>query len=138
MTSTSASPATLPFLGATEVSQLFFGADNVEALQQGLRYGVYKASDGRLVIDRQSDDELLIVMRSVFLQYSRNLPGDALAQVRTLNTQVLDFCVGRTLLEAQQHLKYTAEVLVNPVPVQDRGLSTSQKGTRVLETRALL
>jgi hypothetical protein len=132
------SPATLPFLGGTEVSQVFFGADNVEALQQGLRYGVYRASGGKLVIDRQSDDELLIVMRSVFLQYSRNLPGGVLAQVQTLNSQVLDFCVNRTLLEVRQHLKYSSEVQVNPVPVHDRGLSTSQKGTRVLEMRSLL
>jgi hypothetical protein len=131
-------PPTLPQFAASPLSTLFFCASNMEALQQGVRYGVYKASGGQVVIGRQSDDELLIVMRSIYLQHAQNRPGDVVEQVRELNARVLDFAVPRVAIEVQQHRKHLSEVTVNPVPLLDRAQSVSQKGMRVLEQRQLL
>jgi hypothetical protein len=127
----------LPRVCQTSLSELFFSADNVTAVQHGIRYGVFVQTQGRHVIHEQSPDELIIVMRSIYLQFGRNDERDVLCQVRSLNRRVLDFCVPRVVLELRAHKKHLAEVDVNPVPVLDRAVNISQKGSRLLETRRL-
>ena len=57
----------------TVLSDAFFSPQNVQILQNGIRAGVYKMSQGQYVIGQQSEDELRIVMRSIFLQYSQKI-----------------------------------------------------------------
>lgn len=132
---TATSSPLLPGLCSTPLSEVFFGRDNIDALQHGLRYGVFVQSGESKVIGRQSDDELLIVMRSVFLQHAKNAPGDPMCQVRALNRLVLEFCVPRVVAEVAQYEKHLAELDVNPVPVLARAINVSQKGTRVLQSQ---
>ena len=52
---------------------------------------VFKTSGNR--IGRQSDTELQIIMRSIYLQYSENNNCNIISQVKVLNKKVLDYCV---------------------------------------------
>lgn len=122
-------------------AKLFMSGDNVEALQHGVRYGVFVRSGGRHTISRQSDTELVAVMRAMYLQHGRNTSGapagrgaqDApdMCEVRRLNTLVLDYCVDRILTEVSMYLKYREDIQQLPVPMQ-RGEFASNKGTRSL------
>lgn len=124
------SPRTLmPQVSKTEVSEMFFSEMNIEALQHGIRYGVYKKSEGKLVVGNQSRDELLTVMRSIYLSEGRNLPHDVLPQVRKLNADVLEFCVPRVEREAYQYLKYRVDSTTQPRPLP-YGEFTSRSGLR--------
>ena len=51
------------------ISNLFFSEQNINNIQDMIRYNVYKLSGQ--TISRQSDTDLKIVMRSYFLQYGK-------------------------------------------------------------------
>jgi hypothetical protein len=85
------------------VSDLFFSPVNIAALQQGIRYKVYVNSSGVHNIPNQSEGELL-AMRSLYLDYSKNLPFDYIGQVKSLNIRVLDFAVPQIISEADMRL----------------------------------
>ena len=113
----------------TPVSRLFFSEANMEALQQGVRYGTYKQSGGQYVIGRQSRDELLTIMRSIFLTDSENVPHNVIDQVRSLNASVLDFCIPRIVREVSMYAKYK-EDSTSALKPQPYGQWTSRAGLR--------
>ena len=122
----------------TVVQDLFFSPANVDALQQGIRYSVYRATHGQQVIGRQSDVELGLVMRSVYLQHARNDDnGDVVAQVRELNQFVLDYCVPKVLEELRAYMAYRSVSWTERVPVpMERGELATTKGDRTLVMHA--
>ena len=114
------------------LNTLFFSAENIEALQQGLRYLVYKHSCQKYVIDRQSDDDLKIVMRSIYLEHAQHQPFAITEQVRNLNAKVLDYCLPRVLNEIDAYMKFRQEISQLPTPME-RSANVNSKGTKVLE-----
>ncbi len=119
---------------ASPLSDLFFSGQNVEALQQGIRYRVFKESGDQLVIERQSEVELGVIMRSVFLTEARNDARPPREQVRELNAAVLAYSVPRVLEEARMYAQYRRDASTLPVPI-DRGELATSKGTRTLEMK---
>jgi len=93
----------------TALSDTFFSAENIQIIQNGIRAGVYNKSNKQYVVGEQNCDELKIVMRSIFLQYSQNLPSNIPQQVATLNKLVLDYCVKSLYGEAQGNWRYRFE-----------------------------
>ena len=121
----------------THVSDLFFSRRNIDALQHGIRYSVYVSSGrDKHIIGRQSDTDLLIVMKGIYLEHAVHLPGNTLRQVRSLNARVLEYVVPRVMTEIDTYLKYRFDVSTMPVPM-DRPPMMSQKGTRVLELKRI-
>lgn len=129
--------ATYGQLASTPVSKLFFSAENIDALQEGIRYRVYTESQGRFVIGRQSDQELRIVMRSVYYQYARNDGSDCVAQTRELNTIVLQWAVADVLSNLLQYQTYKKDASTLPMPLE-YGPLMSTKGTKDLEWKAFV
>ena len=86
---------------ATPLSQVFFSQENIQIIQNGIRSGVYKRSNGQYVIGDQDCDSIKIIMRSVFLQYSANKPSSIPEQIIELNNIVLNYCVQQVYSEAQ-------------------------------------
>jgi hypothetical protein len=115
--------------GTTEVGKLFFSSLNLDALQDGIRYSVFKKSCQKHTIGRQSDDELKVVMRSVFLQHSKNLSYDIVEQVRELNGRVLDYAVNTILKELDMYIGYRKDQASLPMPL-DRGQNESVTGLK--------
>lgn len=118
-------------IDASNLADLFFSKMNMDALQQGIRWRVFSESGGKHTISRQSDTEIHIIMRSIYLQEGRNDPVDIVAQVRELNGKVLDFCVPRILEEIRMYTQFQHDISAMPVPMP-RGEIASQKGSRVL------
>ncbi|MEW5315071.1 MAG: hypothetical protein WDW38_006523 [Sanguina aurantia] len=116
--------------GQSLVGRNFFSAANREALQQALRHGVYRASgQDKMVVGRQSDLELGIIMRSAFLKLTRNTDDGAAQQLRAMNDYVLDFSIPVVLQEARMYLTYRRDISTLPIPLE-RGQIMSQKGSR--------
>ena len=61
-------------------------------------------------IARQSDLQLQIIMRSIYLQYSKNLNCDIKTQIKELNKKVLDYSLDRVITEILQFLEYKKTV----------------------------
>ena len=132
-----AQEATNGQLVVNEVSSLFFSEANIEALQQGLRYRVWVETNGKYTIGRQSDQELKIVMRSIYFQFGKNAYGDCVGQVRILNGKVLDWVVPEILSNLLQYSTYRRDASTLPMPLERAQLSTS-KGTKVLEIKSFM
>ena len=101
----------------TALSTAFFSSANMKIVQNGIRAGVYKKSNGQYVIGEQNGDELKIVMRSIFLQYAKNLPTNIPDQIRDLNNIVFDYSVNQVYGEAQGYMTYKKDVSTLVVPI---------------------
>ena len=107
------------------VSRTFFSNDNVERLQRQIVNEVYKQSQKQ--IGKQSYQELQVIMKSIYLQYGRNLPTDIEGQVLTLNKYVIDECVRIIVPNVLQYNKYIEDI-TSPIPVMPRSQNVSNKG----------
>jgi hypothetical protein len=115
-------------LSPTCVSDLFFSDLNRDALQQGIRYGVYRQSPQKSVIGRQDDRQLELVMRSIYLQYGENRPDRIVEQVQSLNARVLEYCVPQIVREIEMYRHYVQDIHNMPMPLE-RSVNTSSAGT---------
>ena len=105
-------------LEANQLSRTFFSVGNILILQHGLMAGAYKSSGGRFRIGYQNEDTLKIIMRSIFLQHSSNLPTNITQQVEALNNLVLDYAIPQICSEAEGYIKFKNDVSTLPVPLQ--------------------
>jgi len=113
------------------LNQLFLSPENIENLQQRIRYEVYKASNQQHVIGRQSERELVIIMRSIYLTYSKNLPTALKQQIQDLNDLVVLEVVPKILSEIQTHIRYLWDASTQPMPLAwPQNMST--KGNKIL------
>ena len=99
------------------LSMTFFSQQNVQIIQNGIRAGVYKKSNGQYLIGPQDCDSLKIIMRSVYLQHAANKPTNISQQVSELNKMVLDYCIQQVYSEAQGYMKYINDVSTLVVPI---------------------
>lgn len=111
------------------LTRAFFSKKNLDHLQNLIIKMVYEHSDCQYKISRQSDNELFTVMRSLYLQYGKNLPYDIPGQVAELNKQVLLDVVPRIITKVEQHLHYQRDAGSMPRPMP-RGELASMAGTK--------
>ena len=100
------------------VSGLFFSAENMERIQNSIRKEVFERSQPKgYVIDKQSVDEIKIIMRAIYLQYARNLPQNIQGQVEDLNKKVLDWSVPHILSAVDHYYFYLNDISHLPIPL---------------------
>lgn len=99
------------------LSIAYFSKDNMQIIQNAIRAGVYEVSNQQYIIDNQNCDTLKIIMRSVFLQSSTNLPNQITQQLQALNDLVVEYCVKQAYSEAQAYINYKrdASTMYNPI-----------------------
>ncbi len=114
------------------LTKTFFSADNMRILQNGIKAGVYHKSNGRFQIADQDPDVLKMIMRSTFLQSSKNLPTNITGQVKQLNDLVLGYAVPQVLGEAVGYVKYKNDASMMYTPMQ-RPASTYHSNTLELK-----
>jgi hypothetical protein len=116
------------------LSDAFFSLHNIEHLQNGIRSGVYRVSNGQYEIGPQDCDTLKVIMRSIFLQYSANKPNDIRQQVEQLNKMVLEYCVQQVYSEAQGYIQYLNDASTLVVPIAHPVMAS--KNDRQLELKS--
>ena len=114
------------------LADVFFSQQNIDVLQDAIRYLVYKKSCGKYTISRQSDAELKLIMRAIYLQDGQHKQYDILGEVKQLNTQVLNYAVPRIVQEINMYMHYKKDIDRVPEPLP-RGEFISAKGTRQVE-----
>lgn len=108
----------------TPLNQAYFSPQNVQIIQNKIRREVYDRSGGEFLIDPQSVDELMIVMRAMYLQYCRNMPTQIPEQIAELNQMVADWVVPKILAECSMHKTYLRDIQNLPVPMSHPVLLT--------------
>jgi hypothetical protein len=109
------------------LSRTFLSNDNMERLQLEIIDGVYKSCNKK--IGKQSYQELQIIMKSIYLQYGKNISYDIEGQVLTLNKYVVDECIRIIVPNVLQYNKYLDDI-TSPIPVMPRSQNVSSKGTK--------
>ena len=100
------------------LSSVYFSPQNIALLQNQIRHQVWQQSNNQHVISNQSDLQLQIVMRSIYLQYSRNLPEQITEQIENLNHRVMNYCVPNILSGIEQYVSYRKDVSQLPTPME--------------------
>lgn len=121
----------------SRVSDVFFSTHNMDILQLGIHNMVLNESNGKYKIGRQSDEDLKVIMRSIYFQYAKNNINDVAGQVRYLNTKVLEWAVPQILTNVKQKEQYIQDISTLPIPL-DRSELPSQKGTKSLEIKSFI
>ena len=75
-----------------KLSISYFSKENIDFLQNTMISEIYKLTKGTR-ISKQSDIELKIIMKSIYLQYGRNMDTNIEEQVQELNKRVLDYSI---------------------------------------------
>ena len=99
------------------LSNAYFSKENIQIIQNAIRAGVYEVSNQQYIIDNQNTDTLKIIMRSVFLQSSTNLPNNITQQIEALNDLVIKYCVKQIYSEAQSYINYKRDVSTMYKPI---------------------
>lgn len=122
------------------LSELFFSPENMKIIQNGIRSEVYRLSNYKYLIGEQSNSELEIVMRSIYLQYSYAGETDLKKEIKRLNLIVIKETVPGILTEVLQFLQYTKDInqrnkiMSLPKNVNNKGLKRFRDIGNVLET----
>jgi hypothetical protein len=117
----------------TSLNKQFFSAENIDRLQGRIQNTVLGMVGA--VIDRQSDSDLLLVMRSYYLTYAQNVPGQEAQELLELNDRVVSFCANRIAVEVQAYRYYRKDILDFPEPIA-RPIDTQVYGTRTGELKS--
>lgn len=111
----------------TTLSKAYFSSENQEIIQNGLRKGVYDMSKGRHVIERQDQNVIQMVMRSVFLEHANFNVNNITSQIEALNALVLDYFIPKTFQELEAYLKYKRDISTIAQPMEHPVLSRISK-----------
>ena len=116
----------------TPLSLAYFSVENIDILQNNIRKGVYEKSNGEFLIGLQDEDELKIIMRSVFLQNSLNLEINIREQIKDLNSLVESYAIEQIYKEAISYLKYKRDAS-NMYTLLALPTNSSVRGGKTLE-----
>ena len=90
----------------TPLSLAFFSGENIKMIQNAIKRGIYDKSNKQFVISEQNIEELQIIMRSIYLQNTDNLPTNITEQIVKLNDIVIQYAVQQIYGEAISYIKY--------------------------------
>lgn len=122
------------------LNQLYFSDQNIRTIQNMIRYNIYTISDGKYIIGEQDPIELQIIMRSIYLQYSRNNYENVTEQIQRLNEIVREEITPKILANIQQYLTYLKDrskpfygqgPIEHPVNVSSAGLKSLRIDTAI-------
>ena len=110
--------ATRGIINETPLSKLFFSKENIQIIQNGMRNGVYKMSNGKYVIEDQNVDTLKVVMRALFLEYAKHQQTNIVGQIEELDNIVVDYCVPKIHSESIAYEKYCYDQSTIAIPME--------------------
>lgn len=95
----------------TPVSIAFFSNQNIDRIQRYIRREIFKRSKGEYVLDTDQDEnDLLLIMRSVYFEYSRHLPTNIEDQIMELNRYTLREIVPGMMTNIEQQIFYLRDI----------------------------
>lgn len=117
----------------TSLNKQFFSQENIDLLQSRIQGEVRQMVGAE--IGRQSDPDLMLVMRSYYLTYARNNPNEIREELAELNDRVVGFCSNRIAVEVEAYRYFRKDILDFPDPIQ-RPVDTQIYGTRTGELKS--
>ena len=116
-------------LERTTMNQAYFSHANFQIIQNAIRKKVYDYT--AKVIDPVGSDDLFMIMRAMYLQYSRNLETHIPEQIAELNDRVVAWCVPKIVAEVNMYATYLKDISTLPTPMM-QPVNVSSAGTKSL------
>jgi hypothetical protein len=116
-------------LELNSLSQAYFSKANIDIVQNLIIERVFIESKGQYRIGRQSDLQLQIIMRSIYLSFGKNQPVNVKGQVDELNRYVVDEAMNTIMPNIKQYLTYREEIRT-PRKFFDLPINPSSKGEK--------
>jgi len=116
---------------STLLSKVFFSRDNMKIIQNAIRAEVYRLTENKYVIGEQSESQLEIIMRSIYLQFAYPGVKCITSEVKRLNKVVVEDIVPNLISEVLQYDSYLADIKVAN-KIMDLPRDVSIKGTKQL------
>jgi hypothetical protein len=120
-------------IAPTILSGVFFSRKNIDNIQTKIKIGIKKIMN--YDIDNQSEEEIRIIMRSIYLQYSKNTDCDIQKQITSLNKEVLNYSISNIYTNIKQYLGYIkniTEVSRTSIPApEETNIAGNKKGYRM-------
>lgn len=117
----------------TDLNKRFFSQENIDYLQSQIQSTVLNMVGA--TIGRQSDPDLLMIMRSYYLQYAQNQPGQTVPELEDLNQRVIGFAANRIAVEVEAYRYYRKDIMDFPAPIA-HPVDTHIYGTRTGELKS--
>jgi len=108
-------------------------------IQKQLITEVFRRTNGTYLIEKQNEEDLQVVMRSIYFQHARHVPYDIKDQIRELNNFVVDDLVPNVVSEVNAYIGYLErafaprQILDHPECVSSAGLRTLPSVTRTFQ-----
>jgi predicted RNA-binding protein YlxR (DUF448 family) len=105
-------------LDETLLSNTFFSTGNVQNIQNMIRFYFYKEKN--VVISEQSNNELLTIMRGIYLKYSNsaaNTINEIKSEVRELNKIVTEYSLKQIYINYDNYNKHINDMETLPLPM---------------------
>tara|TARA_B110000285_G_scaffold81930_1_gene94376 strand:+ start:834 stop:1367 length:534 start_codon:yes stop_codon:yes gene_type:complete len=115
---------------STPLSKKYFSKENVETIQNQIRFSVFQKSER--IIARQSAVDLHILMTSIHTEYSPNSCENIERDINILNKKVIDNSVHIIITNLKQYVSFLVDKSSFPTPL-DRPRNESIKGRNSLE-----
>lgn len=118
--------ATQGFFEKNHITVVFFSDENMKRIQKKIKEEVIRRTKGQYQLDEDQDEsDLTIVMRAVYLDKCKNLPGETVRQVKLLNQQTVDYIVPDLISNVKQYFGYINDInkplQVIPLPLASNG-----------------
>lgn len=119
----------------TPLNTMFFSQANMDNLQSKIKADVLARSVGKYAIDNQSESDLLIIMRSYYLQYGDNSPDRVAESLEDLNMRVVTYCGNSIMSEVEAYKQYRKDIMDFPDPIANP-VATQVYGSRTGELKS--
>lgn len=117
----------------SELSNTYFSKENINKVHNDIKRKVYDLSQKKYVIDDQDTDVLKVIMRSIFLQYSKFQFEHIKQQVDHLNAMVVEYSSNNIYGEINGYLKYKKDAS-NMYTLMDRPVYLHNDNSLELKT----
>ena len=119
----------------TPLNTVFFSQGNIANLQQKIHDAVLDLSNGEYNLSPQSEADLMLIMRSYYLQYGQNDPSNVAVELEELNQRVVSFSASRIMVEVVAYKRFRKDILDFPEPIA-RPMDMNIYGTRTGELKS--
>ena len=114
------------------MNEIFFSSSNLELLHSRIQEQVFQMSGSKHRIDKQSDDDLKLIMRSYYLTYGKNDPTRISEDLADLNSRVVGYASAKIFSELDFYFFYLKDIqdfatpIANPTNVNVFGTKTNE------------
>jgi hypothetical protein len=119
----------------TPLNTVFFSEANVDKIQADIQSQVNLMSGGKYNIDRQSDREVKIIMRSYYLMYAKNNASQVAEELSDLNSRVVGYAAAKVYSEVDFHTFYLKDLQDFALPIANP-MNPHVFGTRTGELKS--